>query len=375
MIKYIGVNDHNLDLFEGQYKVLSGMAYNSYIIIDEKIAVLDTMEAHYGDEWFEKLENELNGRSPDYLIVHHMEPDHSANIAAFMEKYPNAQIAGSMGAFNIMKNYFGTDFPERKLVLKDGSTIELGEHTLSFLSAPMVHWPEVMMSYESKEKVLFSADAFGKFGALDAEDNWIDEARRYYFGIVGKFGAMVQAVLKKTQALDIKTICPLHGPILTENLEKYIGLYDTWSKYDAEDDEITIAYTSVYGHTKEAVLHLYDELSKNGKKATVFDLARTDMSEAISSAFRHKKLILATTTYNNEIFPFMYTFIHELSERNFQNRRLALIENGSWAPQAVKIMTELLSTTKNNEIATTITIKGSLNEENEKQIAELAQTI
>ncbi len=372
-IRYIGVNDHQVDLFEGQFDVPNGMAYNSYVIVDEKIAVLDTMEANFGEEWFAKLQEELQGRTPDYLVVHHMEPDHSANLAAFAEKYPEAKIAASIGAFNMMKNFFGTDYPDRKVVLKEGSTIELGTHTLQFIGAPMVHWPEVLMSYETSEKVLFSADGFGKFGALDVEEDWACEARRYYFGIVGKFGSSVQAVLKKAANLDIRTICPLHGPILSENLGYYINLYDIWSSYGVESEGVMIAYTSVYGHTKEAVEYLAEELTKKGcPKVVVCDLAREDMAEAVEDAFRYGKLILATTTYNGEIFPYMYQFIHQLVERNYQNRKLALIENGSWAPAAAKYMTGLFAESKNLEFVGTVTIKGAVTEDNKTQLQSLA---
>ena len=373
-IRYIGVDDHEIDLFEGQFDVPNGMAYNSYVIIDEKIAVLDTVDSNFTDEWLAKLDKELDGRQPDYLIVHHMEPDHSANIQVFAKKYPDAKIAASVGAFNMMKNFFGTDFPERKIVLKEGDKIELGKHTLNVIGAQLVHWPEVIMTYESTEKVLFSADGFGKFGAQDADEDWACEARRYYFGIVGKFGVNVQAVLKKAAALDIQTICPLHGPILKENLGYYIDLYNTWSQYGVESDGVMIAYTSVYGHTKQAVEYLADELTKKGcPKVVVCDLAREDMAEAVEDAFRYGKLILATTTYNGEIFPFMNTFIRELTERNYQKRKLAFIENGSWAPMAAKYMTKLFVDGKDIEIAGTVTIKGAVTDENKAQLTELAE--
>lgn len=373
-IRYIGVDDHEIDLFEGQFVVPIGMAYNSYVIVDEKIAVLDTVDSNFTDEWLAKLDKELNGRQPDYLIVHHMEPDHSANIQVFAKKYPDAKIAASVGAFNMMKNFFGTDFPERKIVLKEGDKIELGKHTLNVIGAPLVHWPEVIMTYESTEKVLFSADGFGKFGAQDADEDWACEARRYYFGIVGKFGVNVQAVLKKAAALDIQTICPLHGPILKENLGYYIDLYNTWSQYGVESDGVMIAYTSVYGHTKQAVEYLADELTKKGcPKVVVCDLAREDMAEAVEDAFRYGKLILATTTYNGEIFPFMNTFIRELTERNYQKRKLAFIENGSWAPMAAKYMTKLFIDSKDIELAGTVTIKGAVTDENKAQLTELAE--
>jgi len=373
-IRYIGVNDHNIDLFEGQYVVPNGMAYNSYVILDEKIAVLDTIDAGFTDEWLAKLETELNGRQPDYLVVHHMEPDHSANIAVFAEKYPNAKIAASIVAFNMMKGYFGTDYPERKLVLKEGSTIELGSHTLSFIQAPLVHWPEVLMSYESSEKVLFSADGFGKFGALDVEEDWACEARRYYFGIVGKFGAKVQDVLKKAAKLEIDTICPLHGPVLSENLGYYLDLYNTWSSYGVESEGVMIAYTSVYGNTKKAVEYLAAKLTEKGcAKVTVCDLAREDMAEAVEDAFRYGRLVLATTTYNGEIFPFMHTFIHCLVERGYTNRKLAFIENGSWAPMAAKTMTKLFEECKELELTGTVTIKCAMTDANREQLDAIAE--
>lgn len=372
-IRYIGVNDHQIDLFEGQYIVPNGMAYNSYVIMDEKIAVLDTVDQHFGADWFANLEKELDGRQPDYLVVHHMEPDHSANIGSFAAKYPNAKIVASLPAFNMMKNYYETDFPAQKMVVKKGSTLELGKHTLTFIGAAMVHWPEVLMSYESTEKVLFTADAFGKFGALDVEEDWACEARRYYIGIVGKFGAQVQTVLKKAAALDIQTICPLHGPVLTENLGYYINLYNIWSSYAVESEGVMIAYTSVYGNTKKAVEYLAEELKAKGcPKVVVCDLAREDMAEAVEDAFRYGKLVLATTTYNGDIFPFMRTFIDHLTERNFQNRKVALVENGSWAPVAAKVMAKALEGSKNIELAGTVTIRGALKEENKRQLAELA---
>lgn len=372
-IRYIGVNDHQIDLFEGQYIVPNGMAYNSYVIMDEKIAVLDTVDQHFGADWFANLEKELDGRQPDYLVVHHMEPDHSANIGSFAAKYPNAKIVASLPAFNMMKNYYETDFLAQKMVVKEGSTLELGRHTLTFIGAAMVHWPEVLMSYESTEKVLFTADAFGKFGALDVEEDWACEARRYYIGIVGKFGAQVQTVLKKAAALDIQTICPLHGPVLTENLGYYINLYNIWSSYAVESEGVMIAYTSVYGNTKKAVEYLAEELKAKGcPKVVVCDLPREDMAEAVEDAFRYGKLVLATTTYNGDIFPFMRTFIDHLTERNFQNRKIALVENGSWAPVAAKVMAKALEGSKNIELAGTVTIRGALKEENKRQLAELA---
>jgi len=375
-IRYIGVNDHEIDLFEGQYIVPNGMAYNSYVILDDKIAVMDTVDRNFKDAWLAQLEAELAGRQPDYLVVHHMEPDHSANIAVFMEKYKDAKIVASVGAFNMMKNFFGTDFAERKMVVKEGDTLALGSHTLTFVGAPMVHWPEVIMSYESSEKVLFSADGFGKFGALDAEEDWACEARRYYFGIVGKFGAQVQAVLKKAQALDIQTICPLHGPILSENLGYYINLYDIWSGYGVESEGVMIAYTSVYGNTKNAVEYLAEDLKKKGcPKVVVCDLAREDLAEAVEDGFRYGKLVLATTTYNTDIFPFMRNFIHHLTERNYQNRKVAYIENGSWAPVAAKVMKGMLEGSKDVEELATVTLKGALTEANKAQLEALADQL
>ena len=375
-IRYIGVNDHEVDLFEGQYIVPNGMSYNSYVIIDEKIAVLDTVDKNFADEWMEKIEAELNGRTPDYLVVHHMEPDHSANIAVFMEKFKEAKIVSSVAAFNMMKNFFGTDFEDRKIVVKEGDTLELGRHTLTFIAAPMVHWPEVLMSYESQEKVLFSADGFGKFGALDVDEDWACEARRYYIGIVGKFGTQVQAVLKKAATLDIQTICPLHGPILTENLEYYLNLYDIWSGYKVESEGVMIAYTSVYGNTKKAVEYLAAELEKKGcPKVVVCDLAREDMAEAVEDAFRYGKLVLATTTYNGEIFPFMHSFIHHLTERNYQNRKVAFIENGAWAPMAAKVMKKMLEECKDVEELATVTVKGAMTDANKAELEALATTL
>lgn len=345
-IKYVGVNDKNLDLFEGQYVVENGMAYNSYVIIDEKVAVMDSVDRSFGAEWLENIAVALNGRTPDYLVVQHMEPDHSSNILAFSEKYKDAKIVSSLRAFQMMKNYFGTDFQGRQVVVKEGDVLPLGKHNLSFIAAPMVHWPEVIMTYDDFDKVLFSADAFGKFGALDTDEDWACEARRYYFGIVGKYGAQVQSVLKKAAALDIKIICPLHGPWLFENIPYYLNLYDIWSSYGVESDGVVIAYTSVYGHTEKAVNLLKAELENKGVKVPVFDLARCDMAEAVEDAFRYGKLVLATTTYNGDIFPFMKTFIEHLVERNFQNRTVGFIENGSWAPQASRIMRSMLEQQK-----------------------------
>ena len=347
-IRYIGVNDHDVDLFEGQYTVENGMSYNSYVILDEKVAVMDTVDAHFGVEWLQNLETELNGRRPDYLVVQHMEPDHSANIAVFMETYPEAQIVSSAKAFVMMQQFFGTDFPERKVVVGEGSTLKLGRHTLTFVTAPMVHWPEVIVTYDSTDKVLFSADGFGKFGALDVEEDWADEARRYYIGIVGKYGAQVQALLKKAAALDIAIICPLHGPVLNENLGYYLDKYNTWSSYAVEDEGVVIAYTSVYGHTKEAVEELAEKLNQRGcPNVVVADLARCDMAEVVADAFRYSKLVLATTTYNATIFPHMQNFIDHLTARNYQSRTVGMIENGAWAPMAAKVMKKMLETSKN----------------------------
>lgn len=378
-IKYVGVNDRDIDLFEGQYRVENGMAYNSYVILDKKIAVMDSVDANFKDEWLDNLADVLGDKTPDYLIVQHMEPDHSANIDAFAEKYSDAQIVASAQAFNMMKNFFGTDFSDRRIVVKEGDTLELGEHTLTFITAPMVHWPEVIMTYDSRDKVLFSADGFGKFGALDADEDWACEARRYYFGIVGKYGTQVQNVLKKAAALEIQTICPLHGPILKENLDYYLGLYNTWSSYGTESEGVVIAYTSVYGHTKAAVELLAQKLNDAGcPKVAVTDLARDDMAEAVEDAFRYGTLVLATTTYNADIFPFMREFINHLTERNFSNRTIAFVENGSWAPTAAKVMRKMLEDCKNIKFAeNTVTIKSALSDDNRAQIdafaAELAK--
>lgn len=373
-IKYVGVNDRDIDLFEGQYIVENGMAYNSYVILDKKIAVMDSVDANFKDEWLGNLADVLGNKTPDYLIVQHMEPDHSANIDAFAEKYPHAQIVASAQAFNMMKNFFGTDFSDRRIVVKEGDTLELGEHTLTFITAPMVHWPEVIMTYDSRDKVLFSADGFGKFGALDADEDWACEARRYYFGIVGKYGTQVQNVLKKAAALEIQTICPLHGPILKENLDYYLGLYNTWSSYGTESEGVVIAYTSVYGHTKAAVELLAQKLNDAGcPKVAVTDLARDDMAEAVEDAFRYGTLVLATTTYNADIFPFMREFINHLTERNFSNRTIAFVENGSWAPTAAKVMRKMLEDCKNIKFAeNTVTIKSALSDDNRAQIDALA---
>ena len=376
-IRYIGVNDHDVDLFEGQYTVENGMSYNSYVILDEKVAVMDTVDAHFGVEWLQNLETELNGRRPDYLVVQHMEPDHSANIAVFMETYPEAQIVSSAKAFVMMQQFFGTDFPERKVVVGEGSTLKLGRHTLTFVTAPMVHWPEVMVTYDSTDKVLFSADGFGKFGALDGEEDWADEARRYYIGIVGKYGAQVQALLKKAAALDIAIICPLHGPVLNENLGYYLDKYNTWSSYAVEDEGVVIAYTSVYGHTKEAVEELAEKLNQRGcPNVVVADLARCDMAEAVADAFRYSKLVLATTTYNATIFPHMQNFIDHLTARNYQGRTVGMIENGAWAPMAAKVMKKMLETSKNLTYTdTTVTVKCALNDASRAQIDALADEL
>ena len=373
-IKYIGVNDHKIDLFEGQYIVPNGMSYNSYLILDEHIAVLDSVDVAFRDEWLSNIREALEGRTPDYLIVQHMEPDHSANITAFADAYPDAVIVASDRAFRMMNQFFGTDYPERRLVVKEGDTLSLGNHQLHFIEAPLVHWPEVIMTYDSTEQVLFSADAFGKFGALDAEEDWACEARRYYIGIVGKYGAPVQKLLAKASNLAIRTICPLHGPVLTENLDYYLNLYDIWSSYRPEEEGVLIAYTSVYGNTKKAVLLLEDELKKNGcPKVVVTDLARSDMAEAVEDAFRYSKLVLATTTYNGEIFPFMREFIHHLTERNYSNRTVAFIENGSWAPVAARIMKSQLANSKNLTYADNgVKILSALNDESIAQIKALA---
>ena len=373
-IKYIGVNDHRIDLFEGQYIVPDGMAYNSYAIIDEKIAIMDTVDKNFTDEWLGNLEQVLAGREPDYLIVQHMEPDHSANIINFIRTYRSAKVVASAKAFEMMKNFYGTDLSVRRVIVKEGDSLELGRHTLNFIAAPMVHWPEVMMTYDSTDRVLFSADGFGKFGANDVEQEWACEARRYYFGIVGKYGAQVQSVLKKAAALDIQVICPLHGPVLTENLGYYLDLYNTWSSYGVESEGVMIAYTSVYGHTKEAAELLADKLREKGcPKVVLSDLAREDMAECVEDAFRYGKLVLATTTYNAEIFPFMKEFIGHLTERGYKNRRIGFIENGSWAPMAAKVMSSLLAECKNIEYtATTVKILSALKDENISQIEALA---
>ena len=374
-IIYVGVNDHKIDLFEGQYDVPNGMAYNSYVILDEKIAVMDTVDRNFTHEWLDNLEKALGERKPDYLVVQHMEPDHSANIANFVKAYPDAKIVSSAKAFVMMGQFFGTDFADRQVVVAEGDTLDLGKHKLNFVAAPMVHWPEVIMTYDSADKVLFSADAFGKFGALDVEEDWACEARRYYIGIVGKYGVQVQNVLKKAAALDIQTICPLHGPVLTENLGYYLGLYQIWSTYQPETEGIMIAYTSVYGNTKKAVEKLSDLLKSKGcPKVVVNDLARCDMAEAVEDAFRYGKIILATTTYNTDIFPFMREFIDHLTERNFSNKKIGLIENGTWAPLAAKVMKGKLEGCKNLTFADNVVhIKSALNEESTAQLEALAE--
>ena len=381
-VKYVGVNDHEIDLFESQFKVPDGMSYNSYVILDDKIAVMDSVDENSGEQWLENiknvLKNDAGGRIPDYLVVHHMEMDHSANIKKFMENYPDAKIVASKMAFSIMKNLFGTDFTENQIVVAEGSVLELGKHTLEFITAPNVHWPEVVFSYDKTSKILFSADAFGKFGALDVQDdNWDDEARRYYFGIVGKFGNFVQQVLKKLSNVNITTICPLHGPVLTENLEHYIKLYDTWSSYQPENEGVLIAYTSVYGHTRQAVEKLAQILIDKGcQKVFTVDLARNEMSKCVEDAFRYDKLVLATTTYAGDIFPFMKEFILQLTERNFQNRKIALIENGSWVPNAAKVMTSLFEKSKDITFTPSkVTIKTAMNDETVKLLENLADEI
>ena len=374
-VKYIGVNDHKIDLFEGQYIVPNGMAYNSYAIIDEKIAIMDSVDANFKDEWFENIQNILGDKSPDYLIVQHMEPDHSANVHEFALAYPDATIVATDRAFVMMKKFFGTDYADRRIVVKDGDSLNLGKHNLVFCLAPMVHWPEVMMTYDATDKILFSADGFGKFGALDTDEDWACEARRYYFGIVGKYGAQVQAVLKKASSLDIQIICPLHGPVLKENLGYYLDLYNTWSSYGVESEGTLICYTSVYGNTKKAVEMLADELKASGcPKVVVNDLARCDMAEAVEDAFRYGKIILATTTYNGDIFPFMRNFIHELLERDYKNRKIGIIENGTWAPVVKNKITKMFENSKNITFAdTVVTIHSALNDVSREQIKQLAE--
>ena len=376
-IRYVGVNDHNVDLFEGQYVVPNGMAYNSYVILDEKIAVMDAVDANFVSEWLNNIAAVLDGRKPDYLIVQHMEPDHSAGVDDFLAAYPEAQVVSSAKAFTMMKQFFQQDYADRRVVVGEGDSLSLGAHTLHFVTAPMVHWPEVIMTYDSTDKVLFSADGFGKFGALDVEEDWACEARRYYIGIVGKYGVQVQNVLKKAATLDIATICPLHGPVLTENLGYYINLYDIWSSYGVESEGVVIAYTSVYGHTKAAAELLAKTLEEKGcPKVVLNDLARCDMAEAVEDAFRYGKLVLATTTYNGDIFPFMREFIHHLTERAYQNRTIGLIENGSWAPVAAKVMTKMFEGSKNITFTnTTVKIFSALSDENRAQIAALADEL
>ena len=376
-IRYAGVNDHQIDLFEGQYKVPNGMAYNSYVILDEKIAVMDTVDANFTHEWLDNLDRILEGRKPDYLIVQHMEPDHAANVANFLKVYPETIIVANAKTFTMIQNFFGLSLEGQKLEVTNGGTLNLGNHNLTFVFAPMVHWPEVMVTYDSTDKVLFSADGFGKFGALDVEEDWDDEARRYFIGIVGKYGPQVQKLLKVAAGLDIQIICPLHGPVLTENLGHYIGLYDTWSSYTPETEGIVIAYTSVYGHTKAAVELLADKLrSKGCPKVVVYDLARDDMSQALSDAFRYSKLVLATTTYNASIYPFMHDYITRLTEHNFQNRTVGIIENGSWAPLAAKIMKEMLSGCKKiNWLDTTVKVLSAVNQENKDQLEAMASEL
>ena len=376
-IAYVGVNDHDIDLFEGQYIVENGMAYNSYVILDDHIAVMDTVDARFGNEWLQNVQQVLGDRQPDYLIVQHMEPDHSANIARFAAQYPDARIVATAKAFVMMKQFFGTDYADRQIVATEGSTLELGHRTLTFVTAPMVHWPEVMVTYDAAEKTLFSADAFGKFGALDVDEDWACEARRYYIGIVGKYGVQVQNLLKKAAALDIQRICPLHGPVLQENLAYYLNLYNTWSSYGVESEGVVIAYTSVYGHTKQAAELLADTLQQKGcPKVVLTDLARDDMAEAVEDAFRYGKLVLATTTYNADVFPFMRTFIEHLTERNFQNRTIGLMENGSWAAIAAKVMRQMLEGCKNTTILEpVVSIKSALNDDSRAQVEALAEAL
>ena len=375
-IRYIGVNDHSTDLFEGQYVVPNGIAYNSYVILDEKIAVMDTVDVNFTNQWLENLQKVLSGREPDYLVVQHMEPDHSANVDRFLKAYPQAIVVASAKAFSMMQYFFGTDYANRRIVVGEGDTLNLGKHRLTFVTAPMVHWPEVIVTYDAYDKVLFSADGFGKFGALDAQEEWAEEARRYYIGIVGKYGPQVQALLKKAAALDIAMICPLHGPILKENLGYYLNLYDIWSSYRAEEEGIVVAYTSVYGNTKAAVEELVRKLREKEQKVVVYDLARCDQAQAVADAFRYSKLVLATTTYNADIFPFMKTFLHALTERSFRNRTVAFVENGSWAPMAAKVMRKHLEASKNLTFAeNTVRIFSALNDESRKQLDGLVEEL
>ena len=376
-IRYIGVNDHQVDLFEGQYVVPSGMSYNSYAIMDEKVAIFDTVDRNFTAQWLDNIRTVLGGRKPDYLIIQHMEPDHSANIANFLKEYPDTTVVSSAKAFTMMGNFFGADCAPNRLVVGEGSTLCLGAHTLTFVTAPMVHWPEVIVTYDALDKVLFSADGFGKFGALDVEQDWDDEARRYYIGIVGKYGPQVQALLKKAAGLEISKICPLHGPVLTENLGHYLNLYNLWSSYQPEEEGVVVAYTSVYGNTKAAAELLAKSLSDAGcSKVVVYDLARCDMAQAVADAFRYSKLVLATTTYNADIFPFMKEFIHHLTERSFQNRTVAFVENGTWAPTAAKCMAKMLEGSKNLTFAnTTVKILSALSDDSKAQIAALAEEL
>ena len=376
-IRYIGVNDHQVDLFEGQYVVPNGMAYNSYVILDEKVAVMDTVDQNFGEEWLSNLRTELGERKPDYLVVQHMEPDHSANIDVFMNTYPEATVVSSAKAFVMMKQFFGTDYAERRIVVGEGDTLNLGKHVLTFVTAPMVHWPEVIVTYDAADKVLFSADGFGKFGALDVEEDWACEARRYYIGIVGKYGMQTQKLLQKAAGLDIAIICPLHGPVLSENLGYYLNLYDIWSGYKVESEGVVIAYTSVYGHTKAAVRLLEQKLIENGcPKVVVNDLARCDMAEAVEDAFRYGKLVLATTTYNGDVFPHMKEFIHHLTERSYQNRTVGLMENGTWTPTAAKVMTKMLEGSKNLTFCNnTVKILSALSDDSRAQIEALAKEL
>ena len=375
-IKYVGVDDREIDLFEGQYVVKNGMSYNSYAIIDDKIAVMDSVDARFGDEWIKNIDAATDGRTPDYLVVLHMEPDHSANITTFMEAYPEAKIVSSAKAFAMMKGFFGTDFADRKIEVKSGDVLSLGKHSLTFVGAPMVHWPEVMVAYEATDKVLFSADGFGKFGALDTDEPWDDEAARYYIGIVGKYGAQVQSLLRAASNLDIEKICALHGPVLDGDIARYLELYDIWSSYRHEKDGVVIAYTSIYGHTKAAALELEKLLSERGADVKIYDLARCDMSAAVADAFRYSKLVLATTTYNGDIFPFMREFIDHLTERNYQGRTVAMIENGSWAPLACKVMTSMLEKSKNIVYAEAkVSIRSALNEQNKAELVAMADEL
>ena len=376
-IRYVGVNDHQVDLFEGQYVVPNGMSYNSYVILDEKVAVMDTVDQNFGEEWLRNIRAELDGRKPDYLVVHHMEPDHSANIDVFLKAYPEATVVSSAKAFAMMKQFFGTDYADRRVVVGEGDTLSLGKHVLTFVTAPMVHWPEVIVSYDSCDKVLFSADGFGKFGALDVEEDWACEARRYYIGIVGKYGMQTQKLLQKAAGLDIAIICPLHGPVLTEDLGYYNNLYDIWPGYKVESEGVVIAYTSVYGHTKAAVRLLERKLIENGcPKVVVNDLARCDMAEAVEDAFRYGKLVLATTTYNGDVFPFMKEFIHHLTERGYQNRTIGLVENGSWTPTAVKVMLKMFEDSKNLTFCeNTVRILSALSDDSRAQIEALAKEL